>query len=154
MKKPLRFLIPLIIVVLAAFLWRWTHPKLSDEDQIEQALNGIATQVSHKSAGGIASYLSKDFQIDGIKKGDIQKQLAYGMLTYASIKMGIAASRIEVNGDTATTKGHYDMGLKREFSSPEQNFEADFSLKWKREDGQWKISNADGNRIPPGLSGY
>jgi hypothetical protein len=152
-KKSLRFVIPLVLVVLAVFFWRVTHPTLSDEEQIRQSLDGIAAQASHKSAKGIISYLSKDFQIDGTKKSDIQNQLTYAMLSKAAIEMKIGPSQVQVEGDTATTKGSYNLGLKQEFNSPIQNYTSDFTLKWKREDGQWKISNADGNKLPPGIMG-
>ncbi len=153
MKKSLRFLIPLILVVVVVLFWRWRHPTLSDEDQIRQSLDGIATQVSHKQAGGVVSFLSKDFQLDGTKKSDLQKQLTLGMLSYASVDASISPSEVQVNGDTAITKGHYTLGMKQEFNSPAQNYSSDFTLHWKREDGQWKISNADGNKLPPGLIG-
>lgn len=153
MKKSLRLLIPLVLVVLAVLFWRWTHPALSDQDQIRQAMSGLATQVSNKSAKGIVSYLSDDFQMSGVKKGQIQKQLVYGLLSYAAVEAKIDPSQIEVNGDTATTKGNYNLGLKQEFNSPVQNYSSEFTLKWKRENGQWKISNADDNKIPPGLMG-
>lgn len=91
--------------------------------------------------------------MDGTKKGQIQKQLAYGLLSYAVIEATISPSQIEVKGDTATTKGRYNLGLKQEFTSPAQNYSSEFTLQWKREDGQWKISNADGNKLPAGLMG-
>ncbi|BCM89676.1 hypothetical protein IAD21_01523 [Abditibacteriota bacterium] len=153
MKKSLRFLIPLILVVFAVLFWRWKHPTLSDEDQIRQSLDGIASQVSHKNSGGVTSFLSKKFQLDGLKKSDIQKQLTIGMLSYATIEATISPSQIKIDGDTATTTGHYNLGMKQEFNSPVQNYSSEFTLQWKREDGQWKISNADGNKLPPGLTG-
>ena len=153
MKKSLRVVIPLVLVVLVGLFWRWTHPVLSDQDQIRGALDGLAAEVSHKSAKGIVSYLSEDFQIDGAKRGQIQKQLVYGLLSYAAIDATISPSQIEVHGDTATTKGHYNLGLKQEFNSPAQNYSSEFTLRWKRENGQWKISNADGNKLPSGLTG-
>ncbi len=153
MKKSLRFVVPLVLLALAVFLWRATHPALSDEQQIEAALDGIATQASHKSAGGVASFLAKDFQFDGFKRSDVRQQLAVGLLQYSAVNMKVSNVQVQVNGDTATTRGHYDLGLKRDFNSPEDKVPSDFSLKWKREDGQWKIYNADGNTLPPGLTG-
>ena len=132
-------------------MWRATHPALTDEQQIQAALDGIATQASHKSAGGITSFLAKDFQLDGMKKSDLQKQLTIGMLNFRVVNMKISGVQVQVNGDTATTRGRYDLGLKTEFTSPEEKYASDFSLKWKRENGQWKISNADGNKLPMGL---
>lgn len=153
MNKSLRFGVPVILLVLAVLLSRWTHPALGDEQQIRAALDGIAVQASNKSSGGVTSFLTKDFQLDGIKKSDIQKQLTLGLLQYRVVNLRVSNVRVQVNGDTATTKGRYDLGLKTEFSSPEEESSNDFSLKWKREDGQWKISDADGNKLPPGLGG-
>lgn len=154
MKKFSRFIIqPLVLIVLAILFWRWNHPALTDEQQIQAALDGIATQASHKSSGGITSFLAKDFQLDGVKKSDLQKQLTLGMLQYRVVNMKISGVQVQVSGDTATTKGLYDLGFKTEFSSPEEKYSSDFSLKWKREDSQWKIADAQGNKLPPGLGG-
>lgn len=152
-KKSLRFAIPLALLLLLVLGWKWTHPQLSDEDQIRQSLDGIATQASHKSSSGVTSFLSKDFQMDGLKRKDITQQLTLGMLQYAVVNLKVSNVQVQTNGNTATSTGHYDVGLKSEFSSPEQKTSSEFSLKWKREDGQWKISDADGNKLPPGLGG-
>ncbi len=152
-KKSLRFAIPPILLVLLVLGWKWTHPNLSDEDQIRQSLEGIATQASRKSSSGVTSFLSKDFRMDGFKRKDITQQLTIGMLQYAAINMKVSNVQVQTNGDTATSTGNYEVGLKPEFSSPEQKTSAQFTLKWKREDGKWKISGADGNKLPPGLGG-
>jgi len=153
MKNSLRFALPLVALVLVVLLWRWTHPKLSDEQQIQAAISDIATQANHKHSGGVANYLSKDFQLDGVKRAEFQKQLTLGMLQYAVINLRTSDVQVRTNGDTATTTGQYHLGLKIEFSSPEQTTDSAFKLTWKREDGGWKISNADGNKLPPGLTG-
>ncbi len=153
MKKSLRFVVPLLLLVLVFFGWKWTHPTLSDQEQIRAALDGLAAQASHKNSSGVTSFLTKDFQMDGLKKKDLRQQLTVGMLQYAVVNLKITSVQAEVNGDSATTRGRYELGLKQEFSSPEQKTSSDFVLKWKREDGQWKISDADGNKLPPGLAG-
>lgn len=153
MKPSLRFVVPLVLVVLGFLLWRWTHPALSDEQQIRAALDGIETQASHKSSGGITSFLARDFEMNGLKRKELTQSLTAGLLGYRVVNLKISRVQVQVSGDTATTKGHYDLGLKTEFTSPEQPFFNDFKLKWKREDGQWKISNADDNTLPPGLVG-
>lgn len=153
MKKSLRFGVPLVLLVLAVFLWRALHPALSDEQQIQAALDGIATAASNRSSGGVTSFLAKNFQLDGLKKSDIQQRLTLGMLQYRVVNLHVSGVQVQVNGDTATTKGHYDLGLKTEFSSPEEKMSDNFSLKWKRENGQWKIADAQGNKLPPGLGG-
>jgi len=153
MKNSLRFVLPLVALVLAVLLWRWMHPKMTDEQQIQAAISDIGTQASHKSSGGITFYLSKDFRYDTVKPGEIRKNLTAGMLQYAAINLRTSDVQVQVNGDTATTTGQYHLGLKNDFSSPEQTTDSAFKLAWKREDGAWKISNADGNTLPPGLTG-
>ena len=153
MKPSLRLLTPLVLVILTLFLWRWTHPILSDEQQIRAALDGIEAQASHKNSGGITSYLTKDFEMNGLKRKELTQNLTGGLFNYRVVTLKISRVQVQVSGNTATTRGHYYLGLKTEFSSPEQPFSNDFSLKWKREDGQWKISSADDNTLPPGLIG-
>ena len=51
-----------------------------------------------------------------------------------------------------TTNGHYDLSLKPEYTSPANTVGSEFTVKWKRENGEWKISNADGNKLPQGMS--
>lgn len=126
---------------------------MTDEQQIQAAIGDIAVQASHKSAGGVTYYLSKSFQYDSFKRGDIKKDLGGGMFRYAVINLRTSNVQIQVNGDSATTTGTYQLGLKLEFNSPEETTSSPFKLGWKREDGAWKISNADGNKLPPGLTG-
>lgn len=153
MQRYSRPLIFLVLLVLALVGWKWTHPTLSDEDQIKVALDGLAAQASNKSASGVTSFLSKDFQIDGLKRGDLKKQLTLGLLQYRVVEMKTSRVEVQVSGDTATTTGYYYLNLKSEYTSPGDKYNAPFTLKWKREDGTWKISNADGNKLPTGLSG-
>jgi len=153
MKNSLRFVLPLVALLFVVLFWRLTHPKLSDEQQIQAAIQDIATQANHKHSGAVANYLSIGFQLDGVKRAEIQKQLTLGMLQYAVINLRTSDVQVQINGDTATTTGQYHLGLKTEFSSPEQTTDSAFKLTWKREDGQWKISNADGNKLPPALTG-
>ena len=91
--------------------------------------------------------------MDGLKRKDITQQLTIGMLQYAVVNMKVSNVQVQTNGARATSTGHYYIGLKSEFTSPEQKTSSDFTLKWKREDGEWKILSADGNKLPPGLGG-
>ncbi len=153
MKRLPRWIIPLVLLLLAVFFWRLTHPKLTDEQQIRVALDDIGAQAGHKSAGGVTYYLSKDFRVQGLGPNGLRKQLAGGFLEYAAVRLQTSGVQIKVTGDTATTTGLYDIGLKREFNSPEEKFSDLFTLKWKREDGGWKISDAPGVTVPKGLDG-
>jgi hypothetical protein len=72
MKNSLRFVLPLIAIVFVVLLWRWTHPKLSDEQQIQAAISDIGAQTNHKRSGAVANYLSKSFQLDGVKRAEFK----------------------------------------------------------------------------------
>ena len=153
MKKLPRWILPVVLLLLAVFAWRLTHPKLTDEQQLRVALDDIATQAGHKNAGGITYYLSKDFRVQGLGPNGLKKQLVGGFLEYAAVRLNTSGVQVKVTGDTATTTGVYDIGLKKEFTSPEDKFSDIFTLQWKREDGEWKIADAPGVKAPMGLGG-
>lgn len=144
MKKILPFLALVLVIALGFFAWRLTHPALTDEQQIAANLAGIESAASNKSASGVASYLSKNFKFNGIKKSEFQNQLVGAFLQYRVVKLQTDGVKTQVKGDAATSVGGWNLGIKSEFTSPEQTTSGQFELKWRKEDGEWKIVEANG----------
>lgn len=148
MKKP--FLIAGIVIVLLALfgIWRWTHPTLTDEEQIQANIAGIELGASHRAAGEVAWYLSEKFNYNGTKRSEFRKQLTLGMLQYRIIDLSSSGVQIKVNGDSATSSGTYQLSLKSEPDSSPEIHRGEFKLSWVREEGTWKLRTAEGDQMP------
>ena len=144
MKKKFWMFGVFALLLVAFFGWRLTHPPLTDEQQIAANIDGLTASANNKSAGGVASYLSKKFIFNGIRKKDFQNQLVGGFLQYRVVKLQTSGLQTKINGDTASSEGRWSLGLKSEYTSPEERTSGTFELQWRRENGEWKIVEADG----------
>ncbi len=139
----------IVLLVLGAVLtWRRLHPPLTDEQQIAAALNGITAAANARSPRGIADYLAKDFQFGSTTKSEFQNSLVGGILQYRVIDLKLAGTKTEVNGETASSQGRYVLSLKSEFTSPPEVFAGKFALKWRKIEGQWLVTGAQGEQTP------
>ena len=139
----------LILLLSAVLVWRITHPALTDHQQIAANLDGIADAASRRSARGVANFLSKDFDFNGTNKRDFQNQLVAGLLQYRVVELKLNGVQTNVNGDSASSAGRYNLSLKSEYNSPPQVSTGEFKLKWRKIDGEWKVVGGQGTA--PGL---
>lgn len=140
-----KFFIPLLFVILIGGFsgWRATHPRLTDAEQIAANLDAICKAAKNRTPRGIADFLAKDFQAGGMGKKEFQQSLAAGILQFRVVNLGVSGVKSTVNGDEATSSGQFLLSLKSEINSPPQNQSGRFALKWRKIDGEWKISRAD-----------
>ena len=144
MKRLLLVAGTLILLLSAIWVWRATHPALTDQQQIAANLDGIAEAANRRSARGVANFLARDFNFNGIKKRDFQNQLAGGLLQFRVVDLGLNGVQTQIQGDTASSVGNYVLSLKSEYNSPPQISRGDFKLKWRKVEGEWKIVGAEG----------
>ncbi|PQV65401.1 hypothetical protein B1R32_101141 [Abditibacterium utsteinense] len=150
MRKFFPILALLILVVGGVLLWRWTHPKLSDEEQIAANLNGICEGAKARSPRAITDYLSKDFKAGDTTKSELQNSLVAGILQYRVIDLKISSVKTSVlraslgEGVTASSEGQFLLSLKSEYNSQPQIQTGKFDLKWRKIDGEWKVITAQG----------
>ncbi|HEX9997987.1 MAG TPA: nuclear transport factor 2 family protein [Abditibacterium sp.] len=134
-----------LLLISAVLTWRYFNPPLSDKEQIALALDEICAAAEARSARGIANYLSKDFKFGAqTSKKDFQNSLVGGILQYRVINLDIAGVKVDVNSATATSDGRYVLNLRSEANSPPEILSGQFLLKWRKIDGQWLITNANG----------
>lgn len=142
----------LLLLILSGFLlWRALHPPLSDEAQIAANLDAITKAASARDAATIADFMTPTFKFNGnsgMARKEFQRQLYAGMLQYRVIDMQINGVEVDIKGDVAECDGRFLMNVKREFDSPPEPYSGDFKLKWKKVDGEWKISEVVGAPIP------
>ncbi len=141
----------LLLILSAFFGWRALHPPLSDEEQIAANLDAIVKAASARDAVSIADLMAPTFKFngnDGTTRKEFQRQLYAGMLQYRAIDLQINGVKVKVQGDVAASDGRFLLNAKREFDTPPEPYSGDFKLKWKKIDGQWKISEVEGAPIP------
>ena len=141
-----------LLLLLSGFLfWRALHPPLSDEQQIAANLDIIARAAGERDAVTIAHLMAPTFTFNGnagTDRKEFQRQLYAGMLQYRVIDLQINGAQIAVKGDVAECNGRFLLNLKSEFDSPPEPHGGKFKLKWKKLDGEWKISEVEGAPIP------
>ena len=141
----------LILLVSGFFIWRASHPPLTDQQQIAANLDAIASAADARDAVTIAGFMAPSFKFNGnsgMERKEFQRQLYGGILQYRVIDLKINGVKVEVKGDVADSDGRYLLNLKSEFDSPPTPYSGDFKLKWKKLDGEWKISEVEGAPIP------
>ena len=142
----------LTLLILSGFLvWRALHPPLSDEQQIAANLDAIVQAASARDAVSIADFMAPTFTFNGQKntaRKEFQRQLYAGMLQYRAIDLQINGVQVQANGENASSDGRFLLNLKSEFDSPPEPYGGNFKLKWKKIDGEWKISEVEGAPMP------
>ena len=151
MKRILIFSGVLLLLISAFFGWRALNPTLTDEEQIAANLDAISRAAGERDAVSIANFMAPTFKFNGnsgMTPKELQRQLYAGMLQYRVIDMQINGVKVNVQGDVADSDGRFLLNVKSEFDSPPQPFSGDFKLKWKKVEGEWKISEVEGAPMP------
>ena len=143
--RNLLILAGLLLVVIGGWWgWRASQPKLNDEEQIAANVEDLRRAVESRNARRIASYFSRDFSLNGNKRGDVQNQMAGTFLQWRDVTANVTGLDISITGDTATTSGKYSLAYKPHPRARSEAALGDFKAFWKKEDGQWKITNLEG----------
>jgi ketosteroid isomerase-like protein len=122
------------------FWWRVTHPPLSDAEQIAANLEDIREALENGNIERALNYLSEDAKFAGQSRSQIRSQFTIGQfMNRADVRVTFTNTRHEVQGATASTKGHYKLDVRQRVNP--DSYDGDFSLEWQKQDGQWKISD-------------
>ncbi len=152
----MRKFLPVFTVVLLLsgifWIWRATHPPLSDEQQIAAHLNSICEAAQARNSRGITDFLSKNFQSNGVGKKEVQTSLVGGILQYRVIDLKVNRVENIVRGESARSTGNFTLSLQSERESPPQFSAGKFDLTWRKIEGEWKIIGAQGD-FPAEISG-
>ena len=138
----------LCLLIVGIFTWRHINPPLTDEQQIAAAINAISAAANARSPRGVANYLAKDFKFGSTSKSEFQNFLVGAMLQHRVVNLQTSSVKVEVNGETATSGGHYVLSLKPEFDSPPEVLSGRFGLEWRKIDGEWVVVRAQGEHQP------
>ena len=142
----------LVLLLLSGFLlWRALHPALTDEQQINADLDAIVKAADARDAPTIANFMTPTFTFnghDGTVRKDFQRQIFAGMMQYRVVDLQINGVKVNVRGDVADSSGRFLLNLKSEFDSPPEPYSGNFKLKWRKVDGEWKISEVEGAPLP------
>ena len=151
MKRILIFSGIFLLLISAFFGWRALHPPLTDEQQIAANLDAIVKAADARDAVSIANFMTPTFTFnghDGTVRKDFQRQLFAGMMQYRVVDLQINGVKVNVNGAVADSSGRFLLNLKSEFDSPPEPYSGNFKLKWRKVDGEWKISEVVGAPMP------
>lgn len=140
-----RRLILLPVLVLAAFLaWRHFSAPVGDRAIISGELEAVRRAAQNGNVNGILSRLDRGFRIQGASKSEIRTQLVAFFFQNGNIRLDLAGVNVKVEGDSAVSDGSYTARWKSDMGSPEQVRSGRFSARWRKVDGQWKITELPG----------
>ncbi len=141
----------LVLLLSGFFIWRALNPPLTDEQQIAAHLDTIVKAAGERDAVTIAELMAPTFKFNGnagtVPK-DFQRQLYSGMLQYRVIDLQINGVKVAVKGEAADSNGRFLLNVKPEFDSAPEPYGGNFKLKWKKIDGEWKITEIEGAPVP------
>ena len=140
-----------LLLLSGLLLWRALHPALTDAEQIAANLDAISKAANERDAVSIAEFMAPNFKFNGNAGTDpkeFQRQLYARMMQYRVIDMQINGVKVQVKGAVAESDGRFLINLKSEFDSQPETNAGDFKLKWKKLDGEWKISEVQGAPMP------
>ena len=141
-----------LLLILSGFLiWRALHPPLTDQQQIAANLDSITAAANARDAPTVASFMAPTFSFNGragTGRKDFQRQIFAGMMQYRVVDLQINGVKIKVNGAVADSDGRFLLNLKPEFDSQPETYSGNFQLKWRKVDGEWKISEIVGAPVP------
>ena len=141
MARKLVIALGLIFLLGGGLLWwRATHPPLTDEQQIAANLEDVRQALENANIERALNYLSEDAKFAGQSRSQIRSKFTIGsFINRADVRVTFTNTEHDVQGATATTKGHYKVDV-RQRSAPD-SYDGEFSLKWQKQDGDWKIAD-------------
>jgi ketosteroid isomerase-like protein len=126
------------------FAWRAAHPPLSDEQQIAANIKAIRLAVEARSARRIAYYLADDFTWNGHNKREINSQLTGTFFQWREVTAMLTKLQVTVHGNAAIATGKFSLSLRPSPNARAVAYLGDFKLTWKKRDGQWLLTKAEG----------
>ena len=142
-----RFVIGLgfVLLVFGGFsYWRATHPILSPEQQIILQLDDVSSALQNRSANRVLGHLSSDFKWNNSGRKEIGDLLRGSMLGFRDVQLQRSGETIHVNGDSATSSGSFRLNYRTSQGGEAQAHEGDYTLQWRKIDGNWKITAVKG----------
>jgi ketosteroid isomerase-like protein len=134
----------LLLLIGGWFAWHAAHPPLTDEQQIVANVKAIRLAVEARSAGRIANYLADDFTWNGNNKREVNSQLTGAFFQWREVTLTLTKLNVAVQDDMATATGKFSITLRPSPNARADAYLGNFKLTWKKRDGQWLITKAEG----------
>jgi hypothetical protein len=153
--QPLRRFVVIAGVLLCAFgavaLWRGMNPALSSEQVIERQLETMRQGIEKRSVGRITQYISSDCTWNGMDGKSLRAAIAQSLLQWRDVRLDFEDTNTVVSGDNATSSGRYILTVRETKDAKPETFRGSFGLQWKKHNGNWVVTQADGGEQLPGI---
>jgi ketosteroid isomerase-like protein len=143
-RNLLIFVGALLLLFGGWFAWHAAHPPLSDEQQIIANVEAIRAAVESRSAGRVQSFLADDFSWNGHNKRELSSEMSGAFFQWRDVTTNITGLHVSISGDTATATGKFSIALRPTSHSRPDAYVGDFTLLWRKRNGQWLITKAKG----------
>lgn len=142
-----RFIMLLGLVLLIGgglSYWRATHPVLSPQQQIAANLDDVASALQSRAANRVLSHLAPEFSWNNSSRKEIGDILRGSLLGFRDVQLQRSGETVQVQGDTATSSGSFRLSYRSSQGGQPQTQSGEYSLQWRKIDGEWKITSAKG----------
>jgi hypothetical protein len=144
-RKRLIAALLIVIVVGAGYLaWSFTHPPVSDEEQVNRLLDRIEQGVETKSPRMILSTIADDYRdAYGYTRLDIHRLSLNLLRTTGRPQVNLDRVDIRVHGDEADVGVHGEVTLI-EAGQESQEFSGSLTVQLRKRGGRWQIVSTAG----------
>jgi hypothetical protein len=135
----------LVLIVVGSILtWRALHPPLSDIEQIEANLNGLAQAIEAGRTRRLVSYLAPDFKWHSFTRDYISRNFGGFSLQWSDVELHLSGVRVQRKDGYATTNGRFTLRYRSRDSRYVETRIGNFKLFWEKRHDEWLVTGAEG----------
>jgi ketosteroid isomerase-like protein len=132
----------LLLLFGGVWIWRATHPPLTDEQQIMALMEDARSAIATRNTNRLASYLADDFNWNGQNKRELESTLRGAFFQTRDLEPSISGVKVSVQGETARATGNYSLRYRMQNTKTTETRVGRFQIALEKRDGTWKIVRA------------
>ena len=139
------------LLLAGIFFWWQSRTPQTPEQQIQAALDNAETALERRSVSGLMQHLARDFKWNNTSRSEVADLLRGTFFLARDVQITRSEETIKVTGEIATSTGTFRATYRTAPQGPIETSEGRFTFRWRREDGQWKIVEADASGLGAGV---
>jgi ketosteroid isomerase-like protein len=96
----------------------------------------------------VLRHLAPDFSWNNISRQEVSSMTKGSLFQWRDVQVQRTGETISVTGNEATTSGSFRLSYRPGPNAPPQTTSGTYSLRWRLNDGEWKIVKAEGTSPP------
>jgi len=134
----------LLLLAGGLFPWRALPPPLTDTQQVQANLLGLAQAIEEMQPRNVVAYLAPEFAWRGLTRENISQNMGGFSLQWRDVDLNLAGVQVQLAGERATSSGTFTLRYRRRGAYEIQTRVGRFKVFWEKRDGQWLAVAAEG----------